>query len=108
MENLQKMAVKLLQTLRFDKLTNRFRVTDLLHINTRQGLEGPAAGGLRQQWSGLGTRGTPESPLKMASLPFLRTGLCKHLTRPPWRYMFCGNGKGVAMGLFLEIGAAAG
>ncbi|MBQ1725808.1 MAG: hypothetical protein II039_00285, partial [Treponema sp.] len=57
-----------------------------------------------------------ESPLKMASLPFLRTGflaktrrfLCKHLTRPPWRYMFCGNGKVFAEGLFLEIGAAAG
>ena len=39
-----------------------------------------------------GTRGTPESPSKMASLPFLKGFLAKtrellrkHLTRPPWR-----------------------
>ena len=48
-----------------------------------------------------GTRGTPESPSKMPSLPFLRTGflaktresLCKQLTRPPWRYCYKENGK---------------
>ena len=48
-----------------------------------------------------GTRGTPESPSKMASLPFLKTGflaktresLCKQLTRPPWRYCYKENGK---------------
>jgi len=40
-------------------------------------------------------------PRKMASLPFFRPGfltktrktVCKHLTRPPWRYSFLKNGK---------------
>jgi len=88
--------------------------TEGLHINIRQGLEPRRRRSeRREEWS---ESGRAESPSKMASLPFLRTGflaktrrsLCKGLTRRPWRYMFCGNGKGVAEGLFLEIGAAAG
>ena len=39
-----------------------------LHIEARQGLEGPAVGGLPQAMEA--KAGTPESPSKMASLPF--------------------------------------
>jgi len=70
-----------------------------LQIEARQGLEGRRS--RCEAMERVGSRGTPESPLKMASLPFLRTGFlaktrgcfCKHLTRRPWRSMFWKNGK---------------
>ncbi len=49
--------------LRFSLKTSGLQVGKGLrmgHVNARQGLEGPAAGGLRQQWSGLG----PAEPRK--------------------------------------------
>ena len=39
------------------------RVNCLLKIQARQGLEGPALGGLRNAMERVGSRGTPESPL---------------------------------------------